>query len=160
MIYSNDKLQKLKTEFYGQKKRTKWITIGLFSLSLLIGVLSFFVKHFIFIVFGIISTTVAFAYMFYRLTEKHKKYKNDLEFYSDILFSERQTEDVEFVRLGNKVLSNKRTFNTAVVYRYKTESNFTLLYDENYTLEMEQNKRYIITKVNNVLIDYQGEENA
>ncbi len=158
MIYSNEKLQEIKKEFKSQKKRTKWITIGLFALALLIGILTYFVRWFIFIIFGIIATTSAFAYLFFRLTEAHKVYKNEIEFYSDILYSERQVEEVVFVRLAEKIYSNKRLFNSAVVYRLKTESNYTLIYDEKYDLNMEQNKRYIITKVNNVLIDYKGKE--
>ena len=160
MIYSSEKLQELKQEFNTTKKRTKWTTIGLFALALLIGVLTYFVEFFLFIVLGALVTFIAFSYMFFQLTETHKKYKNDIEFYSDIIFSEKQEEEVEFVRYGETVISNKRRFKTIVVYRYKTESNFTLLYDENYLLDMEQNERYQITKANNILIDYRGEENA
>ncbi|MBO4962775.1 MAG: hypothetical protein J6C97_03265 [Clostridia bacterium] len=156
MIYSKQNLQNLILDFKKQKRNTLLITLGFVLLIALCVTLVFVLKHISFAILGFIISIICFGYLFYRLDVTHKKFKEEENFYADIVYSEKSTEEVEFLSLGSTITSNKRKFKLIKVYKFRTESVVEYLVDCNHQVTMEQNKRYLLTLSNNILVDYKG----
>ena len=156
--YKNKYLQAVQN-LKKQKRITKTvILLGILSIILL-AVLLFFVNNWFIALFGGLFSTFIFSFWLYRGTETHKALKNETEFYSDLIYSEYTTEEVEFIRYANKVTTSKKQFNSLVVKRLKTDKTLTLLYETDYDVQMEKDCRYIVTNVQNMLIDYKKVQN-
>ena len=158
MTYSEIKLEQEKQELQKQKKLSLKIILLSTIITLAIAVLLFFVRHILIAILGGISMLFLFCFMFYRSNEVHKVLKKEIDFYSDIVYAEKQTEDIIFIRYGDKVLSNQRQFNSIIVKMLKTEKEAVLLYQEDYDVNLKEG-RYTVVKAQNILIDYKEAEN-
>lgn len=159
MVYSEQKLIELKEEFTKQKGFTLKVNLISLTLALALAVILFFVRNIFIAILGGVVTLFLFCFMFYRKTEVHRKLKSEIDFYNDIVYAEKQTEDILFIRYGEKVVSNKRNFNSIVVKLLKTEKEATLLYQEDFEVDFKEG-RYTVIKAQNILIDYKEAKNG
>ena len=159
MVYSEQKLESIKKEYKKQKSFTLKVNLLSAIMAIAIAVLLFFVRHILIAVLGGTVTLFLFGFMFYRSYEVHKKIKADIDFYMDVVYSEKQTEDVIFISYGDKVVSNNRVFNSIIVKLLKTEKEAKILYQEDFDVDFKEG-RYIIVKAQNILIDYKEAQNG
>lgn len=158
MVYSQIKLNELKQDYKKQKSLTKKVNLTMIAVCVLLIVTLFFVRNIFIAILGGLSTLFLFSFMFYRSSEVHKTIKSEIDFYTDLVYSEKQTEDVVFIRYGDTIISNKRKFNTIVVKLLKTEKETILLYQEDFNVDFKP-ARYTVVKAHNILIDYKEAQN-
>lgn len=156
MIYSKENLAEIIFKNKQKKRKTYIISIALLLVAIICAILVFVLKSLTFAILGFIISLVAFSYFFYNLDVPHKKMRSQENFYADIVYCEKSIVEVEFLCLDGSVVSSKKTFNQIKVYNFKTESVEKVLVEETHKITMEQNKRYILTLSNNILVDYKG----
>ena len=156
MIYSKENLAEIIFLNKQKKRKTYIISTALLLVAIICAILVFVLKSLIFAILGFVISLVAFSYFFYNLDVPHKKMRLQENFYADIVYCEKSIVEVEFLHLDGSVVSSKKTFNQIKVYNFKTESVEKVLVEETHKITMEQNKRYILTLSNNILVDYKG----
>lgn len=154
MVYSLDCLNDLK-KF---KKKEKLKTAGVLLLTavilaFLIFIIFKFKLPYLSIVGGII-TFAAFVFWNMRANFIHKKIKNYIDFYSDILYGDRERDLVSFCGEPIKVKNGDFDFYELGCFSYKTETKDKILIDCDFDFSFRENARYEIRKVGNVLVEY------
>ena len=159
MIYSSNKYEKLKSD----KKRQKQITFSVSLATLIIIVFLIFVifkyKMPYLSVLGAIISFFLFVFLNLRNHFVHKKLKFDIEFYSDVLYGERQKDVIEFKGEPTFIVSNGKDFLEIEIYSYKEESENKLLIDRDFPFTYVSGVKYLIEKSGNILIDYKEYKN-
>lgn len=154
MVYSLDCLNDLK-KF---KKKEKFKTAGVLLLTaILLAFLIFIIFKFklpyLSIIGGII-TLAAFVFWNLRANFIHKKIRNYIEFYSDILYGDRERDLVIFSGELVKVKNGDFDFYELDCFSYKSETKEKILIDCDFEFSYSENAAYEIQKVGNVLVEY------
>ena len=159
MIYSLTDYENLKSTLKREKTKTRVVSvITLIIIALLIFVIFKFKLPYLSIIGGIISVFL-FTFLNLRIHFVHKKLKFDIEFYSDVLYGERQKDVIEFKGEPTFIVSNGKDFLEIEVYSLKEESENKLLIDRDFPFTYVSGVKYLIEKSGNILIDYKEYKN-
>ncbi len=159
MIYSLTDYENLKSTLKREKTKTRVVSvITLIIIVFLIFVIFKFKLPYLSIIGGIISVFL-FTFLNLRIHFVHKKLKFDIEFYSDVLYGERQKDVIEFKGEPTFIVSNGKDFLEIPIYSYKEESINKLLIDRHFPFTYVSGVKYLIEKSGNILIDYKEYEN-
>jgi len=159
MIYSNNGLQQIINANKKEKSRTYLFFLIILVISVIFAILALKFKNLFFVIIGFITSIICFFFLFYRLDIVHKNLKQQEIFYEDILFSEKSTEEVVFLSKESNIVSNGKTFCQIKAYRLKEDQNAMFLVDNNYALNMQANKNYILTLSSNIVVNYEEVKN-
>lgn len=142
-----------------QKKKIKRTTYSILSACLVAIVLILFLSFkfnlkYLSILGGAISI---FAFIFFYLRKDliHKKITQYIEFYGDIVYGEKSTDCVLFLREGEDTFTGKYLLKSIYVYSFKQECEIKLLFDSQGIVSMQEDKKYLITVISNMIIEYE-----
>lgn len=159
MIYSLTDYEKLKSTLKREKIKTRVVsTLSLIVIVLLIFVIFKFKLPYLSILGGVLSVFL-FTFLNLRIHFVHKKLKFDIEFYSDVLYGEREKDVIEFKGEPAFTVSNGKNFLEIPIYSYKEESENILLIDRDFPFTYSNGVKYLIEKSGNILIDYKEYKN-
>lgn len=159
MIYSLTDYEKLKSTLKREKIKTRVVsTLSLIVIVLLIFVIFKFKLPYLSILGGVLSVFL-FTFLNLRIHFVHKKLKFDIEFYSDVLYGEREKDVIEFKGEPAFTVSNGKNFLEIPIYSYKEENENILLIDRDFPFTYSNGVKYLIEKSGNILIDYKEYKN-
>ncbi|GEM_PF-5664183 len=159
MIYSLNNYNSLKKKYKKQKSITACVGLTLSAVIIMLIVIIFKFKLPYLSVLGGIVSLFLFVFLNLRLHFVHKELKCEIEFYSDVLYGERQNDVVEFKGKATPIVSNGKNFLEIEIYSYKEESENKLLIDRDFPFTYVSGVKYLIEKSGNILIDYKEYEN-
>lgn len=154
MVYSADNLYELRK--FRKKEKNKTLIVSLLVLAVLATLIFIIFKFklpYLAILGGIISFAL-FVFLNLRNNFVHKKIKNYIDFYIDILYGDGEKDLVEFRGELKKVKNGNFDFYESEYYSYKTETQGKILVDCDFDFNVVPEKKYAIKKVGNVLTDY------
>lgn len=154
MVYSSENLKELKKFRKKEKNKTLLVLfLVLAVLAFLIFVIFKFKLPYLSILGGIISFAL-FVFLNLRSNFVHKRIKNYIEFYTDILYGDQEKDLVVFNGELKKVKNGDFDFYEVEFHSQKTESDGVILIDCDFDFSFKPEKKYVIKKVGNVLTDY------
>ena len=154
MIYTLEKYEDLLKQKVKEKRKTLLVSGVVFLAIIALIVVIFAFKLPYLSIIGWVASVFLFCYIYSRVALVHKKYKSYTDFYYDILYGEKTPTEIVFLGGEKKTISAGRTFKSISAYDVKEDRRITLLFDENYSLDMQEGKKYYIEKTENVLVGY------
>lgn len=159
MIYSLTDYEKLKSTLKREKMKTRMVSVlSLIIIVLLVYFIFKFKLPYLSILGGVVSVFL-FVFLNLRIHFVHKKLKFDIEFYSDVLYGEKQKDVIEFKGEPTFTVSNGKEFLEIEIYSYKEEGENKLLIDRDFPFEYSNGVKYQVEKSGNILIDYKEYKN-